>query len=124
MVKLFRVGYASLRDILILLSPLCVCVCVCVMYTEVEKSPTLRSSSSAHSLGNGIVYEDDFVSSRSSSQSASKRTANDIRWAGFSQFSVYGLGHTQSALLIFTVVYVVDKGCDLRHILIYIHFVQ
>ncbi|MCJ8734593.1 hypothetical protein PDJAM_G00237140 [Pangasius djambal] len=50
-----------------------------VMDTEVERSPpALRSSPSAHSLANGVVYEDDFVSSRSSSQSASKRTANGI----------------------------------------------
>ncbi|KAB5567082.1 hypothetical protein PHYPO_G00228690 [Pangasianodon hypophthalmus] len=50
-----------------------------VMDTEVERSPpALRSSPSAHSLANGVVYEDDFVSSRSSSQSASKRTANGV----------------------------------------------
>ncbi|XP_058245075.1 centrosome-associated protein 350 isoform X3 [Hemibagrus wyckioides] len=50
-----------------------------VMDTEVDRSPpALRSSASAHSLANGVTYEDDFVSSRSSSQSASKRTTNGI----------------------------------------------
>lgn len=56
------------------------------MDTELQRSPlALRSSPSAHSLANGTVYEDDFVSSRSTSQSTSKRTANGIRWAGISQ---------------------------------------
>ncbi|XP_060788609.1 centrosome-associated protein 350 isoform X3 [Neoarius graeffei] len=46
---------------------------------EVARSPpALHSSPSAHSLANGVVYEDDFVSSRSSNQSASKRTANGV----------------------------------------------
>ncbi|XP_047656096.1 centrosome-associated protein 350 isoform X2 [Tachysurus fulvidraco] len=49
-----------------------------VMDAEVDRSPpALRSFPSTHSLPNG-VYEDDFVSSRSSSQSASKRTTNGI----------------------------------------------
>ncbi|XP_047011716.1 centrosome-associated protein 350 isoform X3 [Ictalurus punctatus] len=48
-----------------------------VMDTEVDRSPpALRSSPSTHSSANGVVYEDDFVSSRS--QSASKRTTNGI----------------------------------------------
>ncbi|KAK3540523.1 hypothetical protein QTP70_033743 [Hemibagrus guttatus] len=50
-----------------------------VMDTEVDiPPPALRSSPSAHSLANGVAYEDDFISSRSSSQSASKRTSNGI----------------------------------------------
>ncbi|XP_060737946.1 centrosome-associated protein 350 isoform X3 [Tachysurus vachellii] len=49
-----------------------------VMDAEVDRSPpALHSFPSTHSLPNG-VYEDDFVSSRSSSQSASKRTTNGI----------------------------------------------
>ncbi|XP_046726852.1 centrosome-associated protein 350 isoform X2 [Silurus meridionalis] len=50
-----------------------------VTETDVERSPPpLHSSPSAHSVGNSVVYEDDFVSSRSSSHSASKRTPNGM----------------------------------------------
>ncbi|XP_062855497.1 centrosome-associated protein 350 isoform X3 [Trichomycterus rosablanca] len=46
------------------------------MDLEAERSPARRSSPSAHGSLNGVVYEDDFISSRGSSQSASRRNAN------------------------------------------------
>lgn len=51
---------------------------LCVVFDERggKGSPALRSG--ANSL-DGMVYEDDFISSRGSSQSASKRSPNGLR---------------------------------------------
>jgi len=56
-------------------------VFVCVAFEERggKSSPALRSVLSGANSLDGMVYEDDFVSSRGSSQSASKRSPNGLR---------------------------------------------
>ncbi|XP_051525667.1 centrosome-associated protein 350-like isoform X3 [Myxocyprinus asiaticus] len=53
-----------------------------------KSSPALRSILSAGSSLDGMVYEDDFISSRGSSQSASKRSPNGNGHGGFSPSDV------------------------------------
>lgn len=56
-------------------------ICFFIAFEErgSKSSPALRSALSGASSLDGMVYEEDFVSSHASSQSASKRSPNGLR---------------------------------------------